>query len=327
MKKGFILALLVVAMVAVVLPVSARAPIIQSLPTIIIGDTDTTAPNTNFAGGKGIMRYIHALNLSQRALVDWNNDESYTSDTFHAYLYPADALPDTTINPFVDGSIINTLSPAEYADALSATAMPPANTEILSWTSPSVNNWFINVFDAGRHPSITDPFNADPTTQGETPAAAYTKEVAMKLVCGVTSGTVLAASAKDLTVQCVSTGLDHLEGTFTPVVNYSFTGTNEGWTWTTSAGYTPPVQTTAGSGTTGIGFIQATAIPTITGNCYYAGWLSPINISSTEADGGKVYRATASLESTSTSAETALGFRLRYFNKGFAHQGFVVYQT
>jgi hypothetical protein len=291
---------------------------------IIIGDTD---PENYDAGppAQGILRFKQALNLLDSNVVDWNNDESYTTDTFHAYLAydPGAGTPATTINPFVDGRIIDTLTSTELANVLAATDVPSTTTEILSWP----DNSFVNLFDSTRHSDILDPFNALPATLGKAISTTYTKEVAMRLVCGVTSGTVLAASDKELTVRCQSGGTNETSGTFTPVVDYSFTGSTDGWTWTTISGFTAPVQTTSGAGTTGIGFIQATAIPTITGNCYYAGWLSPFSIPCTSAEGGKVYRASVSLESTSTSANTALGYRLRYYNKGYAHQGFVRYQT
>jgi len=44
-------------------------------------------PTVAYTTGSGIQRYV---NLKSANVVDWNNDESYTNDTFHAYLYPAD---------------------------------------------------------------------------------------------------------------------------------------------------------------------------------------------------------------------------------------------
>jgi hypothetical protein len=336
MKKGFILALLVVAMVALVLPVSGRAPIIKSLPVIIIGDLDTG--NFDSGSNKGIMRFAGALDLQKTTTVDWNNDESYTSDSFHAYLFqvtaPAGA---TTVKPYVAGRIVDTLmTNEELADVLNGQDTPSTTTDIMSWTmDPAETNWLVNLFDAGRHPSITNPAGADPATQGETPDAGYTKEVAMRLVCGVTSGTVLAASDANLTVRCQSNDNNERVQNFTPVEDYTFTGSVEGWTWTTAgaAAYNPvPVQTTAGSGTTGIGFIQAT--PVVMGEdvnhnlyCAYAGWFSPLTLPCENAELNTVYRASASLESTSASPATALGYRLRYHNRGFAHQGFIRFQS
>jgi len=321
MKKGFMLALLVVAMVALVLPVSGRAPIIKSLPVIIIGDLDPL--NHDGDSNKGIMRFAGALDLQNTATVDWNNDESYTADSFHAYLYPADASPATAVKPYITGRIVDTLLPDEYADALSATDTPSTTTDIMSWAGdPALTNWLVNLFDAGRHPGITDPAAAAPATQGETPDAGYTKEVAMKLVCGVTSGTVLAASAADLTVRCQSNDNNEVVVKFAPVVDYDFTGSAEGWVWTTNALYPAPASTTAGSGSTGVGFIQAS---TLSASFTYAGWFSPTAsvIPCSNAELNTVYRAEATLESTSTSPDTALGYRFRYWNKGFAHQGFV----
>jgi len=315
MKKGLILALLVVAMVALVLPVSARAPIIKSLPTIIIGD------NEGASGGKGILRFPDALDLSQ-GVVDWNNDESYTSDTFHAYLYPADATPATDVVAYNATRIIGTLTTPEYTALMGAGAMPAADTRITSYTSPSNQNFAVNLFDARRHPSITSPATADPATQGET-QDTYSKEVAMKLVCGVTSGTTLVASAADLTVKSQSSQSDSKSGIFTEVVSYTFSGSNDGWKFSTYAGFDAATPTTSGPGSTGIGFVVSSPIQ-LTLPCMYSLWTSPANLPSSNAEGGKVYRATATLESTSTSPSTAVGYRLRYFSTGFAHQGFMI---
>ena len=216
MKKGLILALLVVAMVALVLPVSARAPIIKSLPTIIIGDADDDA------SGNGILRFPAALDLKDTKFVDWNNDESYTSDTFHAYLYPVDSPAATDIVAYNATRIIGTLTTPEYTALLGGT-MPAPDTRITSYTSPTVQNWAVNLFDARRHPAILSPATADPATQGE-PLDAYSEEVAMKLVCGVTSGTTLVVSQADLTVKSQSGQNDQRILTFTEVRNYSFTG-------------------------------------------------------------------------------------------------------
>jgi hypothetical protein len=300
-------------------PVAARAPIIKSLPVIIIGDMDSG--DYDAASGKGILRFKEVLDFSNTAVVDWNNDDSYTPDMFHAYLYGVESSPATTIKPYVEGRIVDTLSAAEYADTLAACDIPATSTEILSWTSPTINNWFLNLFDAGRHPGITDPWHADPATEGETPDANYTKEVTMKLVCGVTSGTVLAASAADLTVRCQSGGPDWI-GTEPPENPFP------NWTWVTAIGHPAPVAMTPGTGATGMGFIQADPVALGgDGQCAYAGWLSPINIPCTDTETGVVYRATAFLESTSATPTTALGFRLRYHNRGFSNQGFIRFQS
>jgi len=322
MKKGLILALLVVAMVALVLPVSARAPIIKALPTIIIGDNEGATGTPP----KGILRFPGALDLKSQSVVDWNNDESYTSDTFHAYLYPADATPATDVKPYGFGRVIGTLTTNEYTNLLGAGTMPAPDTRITSYTSPSSQNWLVNLYDEGRH-VLTDPATADVGAQGVA-QDTYSEEVAMKLVCGVTSGTTLVASEGSLAVKCQSSTSDGIESTFTEVVSYSFTGSDDGWTFSTYAGFTAATPTTSGPGSTGIGFVVSTAVVlSDQTRCMYSIWMSPAIIPSSSTETGKVFRATATLESTSTSPDTALGYRLRYFSTGFAHQGFMIVET
>ena len=308
-----------------------QPPIIKPLPLIIIGDTDPSDFDTS--SGLGILRYTHALDLSDKAIVDWNNDASYTSDTFHAYLFQMTSNSVVKVRPYNEQRVIGVLGPGEYLNLMATHAIPDADARITSYTGTYQNFW-VNLFDAKRHPDITDPFDADPATQGKTPNPAYVRDAALRLVCGVSTGTKLIARDRMLIVKCQSGGLDSGPTpppppgpVFRTVVEYTFTGSSDGWRFRTSGMpevFDSATSTTVGPGTTGIGFIVD---PPAGDKVVFSSWLSPANIPCRNSVLGLVYRATAKLESTSTTPDLCPGWRLRFQSVGFAHFGYVVVDT
>lgn len=68
MRKGFLSILMVVAIAALAVPASALAPVIDDLPTLIIGDEEDVLGTDT---GVRLMRYVNALNL--KSVITWNN--------------------------------------------------------------------------------------------------------------------------------------------------------------------------------------------------------------------------------------------------------------
>jgi hypothetical protein len=119
MKKGLILALLMVAVLAITMPAGAVAPVIKPLPTIIIGNAnDGTSSET-------VLRYLDVLDLTEK--VNWKN-VTYTSDTYQAYWMPADADGIEMGVGNADG-FVDALSTGQAA-VLDAGTMPPAAANI-----------------------------------------------------------------------------------------------------------------------------------------------------------------------------------------------------
>jgi len=312
MKKGFILALLMVAMVALVLPVAARAPIVN-MPKVIVGDSDTG----DLGGGKGIMRYLNAVNLKNPTFVDWNNDDTYTSDLFKAYLFNPQTLADPDVVAAQPSRLVDTLTPAEYAAVFAGNVMPAASACITSYTG-TFDFFWLSLLDTTRHPAITNAYTADPATDGVTPDT-YNKTVDMVFVAGVTSGTRIVATSGTLTVVCQSGATD--KATIgRDDATYTFTGGADAWTYGTVASLLPAAQYTTA---TGIGFNIPSAATAIT----HGSWKSPSSLAGSSAMAGRVYRASAILSSNAANKEVCPGFRLTFANDGFSHFGAVVNKT
>lgn len=294
MKKGFILALLMVAMVALVLPVSARAPIVNNLPTIIIGDGDDDV--TSGTVQVGIMRYTDALDLLDPTKIDWNNPvDLYPADLYHAYLVNLDgANPDPEVLPYNEVGIIDVLTTTEYANLL-ATQVPPAASARI--TTPSVTtSQTLSLFNATRHPGLLDPMGASPAVDGVA-LSTYTAETTMLFVAAVeaadsgrlalTDGgtTSTTDSVSELKVICQSGGNDGREAAREVVENPLFEGSVEGWTYSTLSAYPYPASI-GGTGETGIGF----NVTTVASGLTHASWASPADLSGSSSQAGKVYR-------------------------------------
>ncbi|HUT23736.1 MAG TPA: hypothetical protein VM492_05290, partial [Sumerlaeia bacterium] len=80
MKKGLILALMTVVTVGLTLPVAAEAPVILTLPIIVITNAD--AADQGDTTLKTVFRYLNALDLESR--VDWRN-ETYQPIAYRLY--------------------------------------------------------------------------------------------------------------------------------------------------------------------------------------------------------------------------------------------------
>ena len=331
MKKGFILALLMVAMVAMVLPVSARAPIVAPLPTIIIGDSEGAV--TSGSVQVGIMRYADALDLLDPTKINWNNvTDIYTSDLYHAYLLnPATGTPVPNILPYDATGIIDLLTTVEYANILADGTAPAASARI---TVPGAATQTMSLFDATRHPALVDVAAADPAVDG-VELSTYTAETTLVFLAAVqaTDSTRIAATNLGLTtstadsvspvkVMCQSSGSDSTTPATEPVVTYTFEGSVDGWAFATMVGLAFP-SSVGGTGETGIGFELASAATALT----HGSWLSPQTISGSSEQEGRVYRVVADLTSTASSSDTCSGWRLTFRNAGFAHYGKVTVET
>lgn len=308
MKKGFILALLMVAMVAMVIPAGAKAPVIQTLPSVIIGDADPENISTD--GTQGIMRKWHAFDLADTDVVNWNND-GYTTDLFKAYLYTDGVSPYTAYKSY-DGSI-TPLSGAEFT-ALTGSGTVPTSAEALTSASAGGASWdfWVNLIDSDRHPGIADPFAADPDTDGVAFDTYATSDV-LTIVCGVTSDTLLKLDSGswgtfDVESKSSSTG-SVIGDEVVNVEDYDFTTGANGWTYVPQAGFEAATEV---SGASGIGFDTGSGPSTL----IYATWLSPSNIAGDESTEGLVYRAVFTLNSSASTYATVPNFRIASKNLG-----------
>ncbi|NQU42533.1 hypothetical protein HQ520_04560 [bacterium] len=326
MKKGLILALMVLVAVAMVMPVSANAPIVKPLPKVIIGDTD--AGDFDSGSDRGILRYISAVDLN--AFIDWNNDD-YTSDLLHAYLGFTDATPAIqAINAF---GVIPALSEAALVDMV-ATGVPVADSRITSYSAVDNYSFFeLSLLDTtvdGGTTITADPYN----TTGAFIAANghvvtgldYEATTDMWLAAGVTSASnqVVFAAPKVLTVVSQSGVTDEQQLSVLEHQNYQFAGTNDGWTFTGPSGsnFTTATRRDANAGDgTGPGFDFGTGVTGLT----HGFWASPANLAADSTMAGRVYRALYTLNGSASTAGAAASYRVTARQTALAH--FLKYQV
>lgn len=317
MKKGFILALMVVALMAMVISASAKAPIINdgSFPTVIVGDADDAA------GGMGIFRYLNAVDLADSSIVDWNNDDSYTTDLFHAYIYPDPATTDTIDMNVCDPSgLIDDLSLSEYNALVGSGTVPAASTRITSGTADgSYQFMYLSFVNSAVDSAVTDPYN-DAVSMGHalTSFSTYNQSAMLTLVCAVTSGTQLINdedSMHTFEVMCKGGESDTAETAFSTEEEYDFVGDNDGWEFATQTGF-PAGTALVEDGS--IGFADASYT-----ELTYATWESPYNLAADDAAqaAGKVYRAMYTMAGTGSDSDSAPGWRVRFVTESFSHYG------
>jgi hypothetical protein len=145
MKKGLILALMTVVAVGLAVPAFAEAPVIKTLPIVIVGNAEAIDqgntveyykeldpygnPIVDWTVKKSVLRYINAVDLMP--LVDWKNP-TYGEDTYHFYW--SDAMDTTGIELGVGAGIdawADKLTSPELATLLDEGTMPANSQDIL----------------------------------------------------------------------------------------------------------------------------------------------------------------------------------------------------
>jgi hypothetical protein len=91
MKKGFLLILLVVAVLAMALPVGARAPLVKPIGPVIIGDVDDG--DFDAVSGKRLMRYLNVVGLDSEEFIETRNGMGIANLSVYYVSYTVEANP------------------------------------------------------------------------------------------------------------------------------------------------------------------------------------------------------------------------------------------
>lgn len=332
MKKGLILALLMVAMVSLVIPAGAKAPIVYSLPDVIVGDADSTPANGDYV----VLRFIDAFDLASSSIINWNNDDSYTTDLKKVF-WTVSADPETTLGVFTEAGYVDAITAGEWT-ALEA-GTPPADAA-LNVIQQVGGDWktAVSFVDLDVSPMAEADLFVDDTavtslTSGAyaySDTADYSKVVTVKMAAVMTSGTKVVGnftgtgsqSWDEFTVTCTKTAEDLASG-IQVVVDHDLTGTADKSNWTfINTGMPSYVSLpTSVSDTTGIGFNIGTVAADKTG---HARWDSAYD--SVAGDEAVVYCMTATLASTAATSDDCPGFRLYFKNRASTHVGGVYFR-
>lgn len=239
MKKGFLLTLLVVAMVAMALPAGARAPIVHEIPDIIIGDSEDYDPLT----GESLPRFLDIVEFESPSLIERRNgtDRSNLSVYYASYTIAGDEAS-VKVKASTTESFVDPLTSLDRLGLISG-IQPPASKLLNAATTadPAGHEWLslMNTFyTSATLPS--DAYSATTADDGVAPvnyeagwdAATTLVIVAFEQVWDGAATVPLVAS-NDSTVLCVTGVFDAL-GATSPTVVWVFDGSTMEWT------HTPP---------------------------------------------------------------------------------------
>lgn len=327
MKKGLVLTLVLMAMVALVIPAAAKAPIIQDLPNIIIGDQ-----GDSFTGSQTVylMRYLNAFNFADVSVIQRQN--GYTDDKFHVY-YSQDSaeVPQVALSGPPGASLVAKLSATEATNLINGTLVPAANQEVVlgasgyfwaSLVNTTINGAGKSAYDMTPEvdgaPRLYPANSADPGTATLT-IYAIEDDLPTTLVA-VGSFTAVSMSDK------ADGGADNLIRVYTA----DFEGNTDGWfAQFQGGGDARLVQATPVTSGTGIGFQGRSDRPTATELAVWNTWfmsddgtnakfLLPAVQATMATD---IYQLRALISSTAGSPANSPGYRLFYVNGRFTHQG------
>lgn len=340
MKKGFLLALLMAAMVALyAVPVYAEAPVIQTLDDVVIGD----AGDTN--GTLYLMRYNNIMDLSSPSVIVWNN-ATYTTDSFHVYY--KDLGGGTTIAASAKNRLVTSLPTGDVTRLQGGQPPLTAGTEITS-ASASPSFFWLSLIDSTINAKaavpMTNSYSATAAVNGVAKGAAdtsvtyattYAKQNTVQLWAAVTSGTgKVKTDSEDFLVAVVAGAADATSATvikdedLAPKNNWSYSDT--GAAAGAGSGFT-------GGGTSytsanGVGFSVTAADPT---NIITANWTRKDAATKTKSfvtpfDGGAgltkpVVKVTAQMRSTSAQVSGSPGFRLLGVNAAYTNMAALIYR-
>jgi len=324
------LAMVVLAMAALAMPALANAPVVKSLPIIIIGDED---PGDN-DGTLYLMRYNDILNWADTSYVLWNN-ASYTTDAFHVYMLPL-AGSESSPTASTDVGLVTNLTNAAYVDLVNSAVLPPASMDITYWNSASDNFFSLSLIDQYINQMaatpMTDSYSANAATNGVNRAATYGTEFIARndvlFVAAVSSGTTKAVVDAEgggaSTIWTVAGSEDDQIPTGARLVFTSPPPSSTWWNGTPFAFYPGTTQAQTTTSGDGVGYQVNSANATL---LTYGTWqllLGDFSGFVIPHDGGggltaPVLEFLATLESDASSPAMCPGWRFFISNSGLTH--------
>jgi len=311
MKKGLILALTMVALVAMVLPVSAIAPIIEQLPSVIIGDNGDVSGSG--ASAQHLYRYTNIMNIATSAKVTWGNvDLGFGDAQKHAYYMSSDA----NVKAYTASAAVTQVSPADIAAIQTSGTKPATGREITG-----SNFFWLSL--ANNMSGATSVYTATPATNGLT-AAQFTPSAApaaFTLVLADGDFPTTAVAQSDFSVYTVAGSDDGFSGLAVQVYTAGFATGSDGWVWKNN---TDPTLNNANHGTTA-GSLTA-SLASNTSKPSFGTWTTgdgtnPKTMVPVVGATGNIFRGTFTISSTAANADNTPGYRVFYQSEAFTHLG------
>lgn len=325
MKKGLILALTMVAMVALVLPASAIAPIIEPLPGVVIGD----AGDTDGSGAtiKHLFRYTNIMNIADSDKITWGNvDLGFGNDQKHAYYM---STPTGQIQASTAQRLVTEITAGDIAAMESTGARPAFEKEITDNGGNGGTPDFFWLSLANNMSAATNAYTATAAANGRLLSEYTTLAPAVvTLVLADGDFPTTAVAQADFDVYTVAGEEDGFSGGGVQVYAEGFSADANGWFWKFDNPGGGILSTPAGVWSGGALTMQR---GTNSSAIYYGTWASglPGGVSGAEpvvpvtaADmTGSILRATFTMTSSAANAVDTPGFRLFYLSEAFTHLG------
>jgi len=327
MKKGLILALLMVAVVAMAFPAYAKAPTIKDLPEIVIGDAgDITAAGTT---GLRLYKYVNALNLFDSNVITWPNGTLANVGNYSKYhVFLSKLSGAQTVLPSKTAALVNLMTTPEATALFAGTGTGGTGTDIIDPAGAGFG-WLslINMTLVGTT-APTSAYTATAATNGMTLAAINTAMpsvsssvdfVMAAAECDLPSGLSTLVASKTLTVTTMKDVADYTTGLAIPVLTYNFpAGNAQSWYCLTNQGVTGFGVATTYHDTVsgGIGWNAGTTTLVAGETGTYGTWYLSDNGANAKflipggGMTGKVYRVKANLKTDQTARTTVSSYRL-----------------
>jgi len=334
-KKGFLLSLLVVAVVAIAVPAGARAPIVNPLPDIIIGDLGGDYHTTT---GLRLLRYLNIANVGAEDWIKTQNGMGTTNLSIYYASYSAIVDPDSSvlIKASNTTAIIEPLTDVQRA-ILTGSLLPPLGE------AKKINGggfaWLSLINTATTSEPLTDAYSAtvlaNGMVSGDFPAGWDTPSTltiyALERAWDGAATVPLLATASSLAWSAIN--VDDRLGSASPLVDLDFsTGTN-GWVPGSPAPLLPDYDV-VGAFHNGSGL--AFTAPGDNTTAIYGLWQSGTGgttvapfIDADEVTVGEnsMLHLTATLGSVAATAADCPGYRILYAADAFQHIGGVLAST
>jgi hypothetical protein len=326
MKKGLVLTLVLMAMVALVTPVSAMAPIIQELPTVIIGDAGDSHTGTQTVY---LMRYLNAVDLSSASVIQRRN--GYTDDKFHVYFsQDAAEVPQVAASGPPGGAIVSGLTPAEASDLINGVAAPPAGAEIVDGAG---GYFWLSLINTTINPGATSAYDLAPDVDGVLrpyPANSADPGTATLTIYALEDDLPTTLVAVDtMVVVSISDANDGYFGGLESVYSADFEGDTDGWLAVFQGDGTTLIEATPVESGTAIGFQGRSDAPSGGELGVWNTWFMSDDGTAPKfllpgdqaTMGTDIYQLRALCSSTAGSPANSPGYRIFYTNRMFTHFG------
>jgi hypothetical protein len=164
-KKGLLLSLLVVAVVCVAVPAGARAPIVESLPDIIIGDAGDTS------GGNSLLRYLNIIEIGTPGWITTQNGmgTANLSVYYASYSDNIDQDGSTVVKDSNTTDVIEPLTGAERSLLTGGSHVAPPTAKRIDLGGSGVGFTWLSLFNSLVSSGTLNAYDLDPAVNGVAP--------------------------------------------------------------------------------------------------------------------------------------------------------------